>query len=94
MRIPYSLQGLLFAPAFIALMFVLKVSCPAPTGSGCFADAFVPTLFMPLAFVYEAWGQLPVVVTHEPVFILIYWCAVGLLVGFILDLWVKNDINA
>lgn len=90
MRIPYSIQGALFAPTLILLLFVLKMTCPAPTGAGCFADAFLLPMFMPLLFVYRVFGREAIVVAHEPIFILLYWMCIGLCAGMLADLYNKK----
>lgn len=87
MKIPYSIQGLFFAPALIGLVFLLKISCPAGTGEGCFADNFLLPVFMPIKFLYKIFSPYaPTLATHEPLFLLGYWGVVGLLIGLIVDL--------
>ncbi len=87
MKIPYSIQGLFFAPALIGLVFLLKVSCPVGTGEGCFADNFLSPVFMPIKFLYKIFDSIaPTLATHEPLFILGYWAVVGLLIGLVFDL--------
>lgn len=90
MRIPYSIQGTLFGPTLIALALLLKLVCPAPTGTGCFADQLAVPIFLPLIFVYKIVGE-GWVMYHELWFVLLYWAFVGLLVGLIFDLWAKNE---
>lgn len=91
MKIPYSIQGMLFAPAVIGLLFILKVTCPATTGSGCFADNFLVPVFLPLTFLYKVFAQIaPVVAHHEAWFILGYWTVVGFLVGLLCDIAFHN----
>ena len=89
-KIPYSLQGLIFAPALIGVIFILKVTCPAATGEWCFADNFVRPTFMPLKFLYQVFGtnHAPLLANHEPLFILGYWAIVGFLVGLLLELYI------
>lgn len=87
MRIPYSIQCALFAPALLLLIFVLKISCPVETGEGCFADIFLPAAFFPLAFVYQAFGELAYLAENEVWVMLVYWTVVGALLGLILDLY-------
>lgn len=90
MKVPYSVQGLFFAPAFIGLVFVLKITCPAPTGSGCFADNFLRPTFMPLNFLYKVFDKIaPTLALHEPIFILGYWAIVGFLAGLVIDLYLE-----
>ncbi|MBX4189240.1 hypothetical protein KW785_01430 [Candidatus Parcubacteria bacterium] len=88
MKVPYSLQGLLFAPVFLVLLFVLKITCPS--SSGCFADVFSAPAFIPLASVYKMFGPVEAISAHEPIFILGYWALVGLLVGLCFDIWRKG----
>jgi len=93
MRIPYSIQGLFFAPALIGLVFILKISCPAGTWEGCFADNFITPVFMPIKFFYKIFSSHPLLLAaHEPLFILGYWALVGLFIGLIFDLH-KRPIN-
>ncbi|CAN5142779.1 hypothetical protein BH11PAT3_BH11PAT3_2260 [soil metagenome] len=88
-KIPYSIQGLIFAPALIGVIFVLKVSCPNSAGDWCFADNFVRPTFMPLKFLYQVFGNYaPILANHEPLFILAYWAIVGFLAGLLLELYV------
>lgn len=89
MKIPYSIQGALFAPACAILIFILKVTCPAPSGVGCFADPFVKPLFFPVPFFYTMFGNMRVLMYHEPLFVLGYWVVVGLLVGALFDIYKK-----
>lgn len=86
------IQGLIFAPAFIGLEFVLKITCPAPTGQGCFADNFLTPTFMPLTFLYQAFAPYAhILARHEPLFILVYWAIVGFFVGLCIDLARKEE---
>lgn len=91
MKIPYSIQGALFAPALAVLVFVLKATCPAPSGVGCFADPFVRPLFFPVPFFYAAFGNMRTLMYHEALFVLGYWVVVGLLVGMIVDIWFMKN---
>jgi hypothetical protein len=88
MKLPYSIQGALFAPAFALLVFVLKLTCPE-NGVGCFADAFITPVFLPLDFIYRVFGPRSIIVAHEPLFILLYWMIVGGLIGIFFDLYKK-----
>lgn len=90
MKVPYSLQGALFAPACAALIFFLKITCPAPNGGGCFADPFISTVFMPLPFLYRVLHGYQSLVAHEPLFVLGYWLLVGLVTGLCFDIWLKS----
>ena len=85
MRIPYSIQGTLFGPAFIGLTLILKMICLAPVGTGCFADHLAIPIFLPLILVYVTFGE-GLVLAHELWFVLLYWSFVGLLIGLIFDL--------
>jgi hypothetical protein len=91
MRIPYSIQGALFAPACAVLIFVLKITCPAPSGVGCFADPFIRPLFFPVPFFYAVFGNMRTLMYHEPFFVLGYWMIVGLLVGALYDIYRKQE---
>lgn len=84
MRIPYSIQGVLFGPIFIGLSIFLKALCPSAAGAGCFADHLAVPIFFPLTFIYKVLGELPV--QYELWVLLLYWSLVGFLVGFIFDL--------
>jgi hypothetical protein len=91
MKIPYSIQGFFFAPAVVGLLFFLKVTCPAETGYGCFADNFLVPIFIPLTFIYKVFDPVAhVVAHHEAWFILGYWAVVGLLVGCMADLLIAK----
>lgn len=85
MRFPHFIQGALFGPVLIGLALILKVACPAPAGAGCFADYLAMPIFLPLTFVYQVFGQ-ELVLSHELVFILLYWSMIGFLIGLIFDL--------
>jgi hypothetical protein len=92
MRVPYSIQGFLFAPAVVSLIFILKITCPAATGYGCFADNFLPIVFIPLTFLYKIFGQVaPTLAQHEPLFVLGYWALIGLFSGLVVDLWKAKE---
>ena len=94
-RIPLSIQGLLFAPALIGIIFVLKITCPAPTGEGCFADNFLTPTFMPLNFLYKVFDKVaPTLALHEPLFILGYWALVGFLAGLTIDIFLSMKKNS
>ncbi|MDB5194201.1 MAG: hypothetical protein JWN50_215 [Parcubacteria group bacterium] len=93
MKVPYSIQGALFAPACAVLIFVLKITCPAPNGVGCFADPFITPLFFPLPFFYRVFGNMHALVYHEPWFVLGYWTLVGLVAGACVDIW-KKETNS
>ncbi len=85
MRLPYSVQGAFFAPAFIGLVLILKVTCPVPTGSGCLTDHLAVLVFFPLNLVYKIFGQTPIL-SYELLLVLLYWMIIGFLVGLIFDL--------
>ncbi len=85
MRIPYALQGMVFAPVLIGLIFVLKAFCPDSAGEMCFADQFAVPIFLPLIALYKIFGSSLVIAGSEFLFILVYWSLVGALLGFILD---------
>lgn len=90
-RLPYALQGLLFVPALIALIFVLKAFCPESSGEGCFADYFATPIFLPLVIIYKLFGGNSAALGQEFLFILLYWAAIGFLLGFILDLYTRRS---
>ncbi len=90
MKVPYALQGALFAPAFIGLLFILKITCPA--SGGCFSDHFAGLIFMPVAFVYKVLGGNTFLTARESLLILLYWAIVGLLVGYIFDLLRPEEV--
>ena len=86
MKVPYSIQGALFAPVFAILVFFLKLSCPAGQ-VGCFADLFLKPVFMPLPFIDQVLGsRYSFIQVHEPFVILIYWMLVGFVTGLFFDL--------
>jgi len=85
MRIPYSIQGALFGPVLIGLTLILKVACPTPAGSSCFADFLAVPIFFPLIVVYKMVGE-GWIMYHELWFVFLYWSLVGLLIGLIFDL--------
>lgn len=84
MRIPYSLQGILFGPILVGLTVILKVFCPAAAGEGCFVDSLALPVFLPLVFIYKIIGGSPT--SYELLLVIVYWSLVGLLIGLILDL--------
>ncbi len=86
MKIPYYIQGALFAPALVGILFILKITCPAGGGQGCFADPFLTPVFMPLTFIYKVFGDTSFLISHEPIFILLYWVILGLFVGMMFDI--------
>jgi hypothetical protein len=90
MKVPYAIQGMLFAPALIGLLFVLNISCPQ-SGS-CFSDHFAGIIFLPVAFVYKVFGNNTYLTTHESLLILTYWAIVGLLVGYVFDLLREDKV--
>jgi hypothetical protein len=89
MRIPYFIQGALFAPAFVGLVIILKIFCPASAGATCFADHLAVPIFLPLILVYTNFGG-NLLVIHEFWFVLVYWAVTGFLIGLILDLRVRK----
>ena len=88
MKIPYSIQGMLFMPALVSLMFLLKLTCPTPAGSGCFADTFLPSMFLPVNFLH-AFLPRDIVTYHELLLILAYWGVVGLFAGLLVDILIS-----
>lgn len=89
MRVPYAIQGMLFAPAIVGITFFLKVICPASPGAGCLSDFLAPPIFLPAVFIESVIGKSIGSYAYEVVVILLYWALIGLLVGFICDLY-KN----
>jgi hypothetical protein len=89
MKIPYSIQGLLFAPVLVGLIFLLKSFCPASAGNMCFADWFATPVFLPLIAVYKIFGHAPAASGGEVLFIFLYWALVGFVVGLIPDLYTR-----
>jgi len=85
-KIPYFVQGAFFAPALVGIIFILKITCPAGAGQGCFADPFLTPIFLPLTAVYKVFGSAPFVVAHEPAFIILYWIILGIFVGLLFDI--------
>lgn len=91
MRIPYSIQGMLFAPALVGLTFLLKAFCPASAGNDCFADVFATPVFLPLIAIYKIFGYMPASSGgQELLFILLYWALTGFVIGLIIDLFSKR----
>jgi hypothetical protein len=90
MRLPYALQGIIFAPLFVGLIFVLKSFCPESAGEMCFADFFAVPLFLPLIAVYKVFGYIPGPNGQEVLFLILYWALVGFLIGFILDQYTRQ----
>lgn len=86
MKIPYYIQGAFFAPTLIGILFLLKITCPAGAGQGCFADPFLAPVFMPLTVLYKIFGNASILISYEPLFVLIYWILVGVFVGLLFDL--------
>ncbi len=91
MKLPYSIQGMLFAPVLIALVFLLKAFCPASAGDACFADWFATPVFLPLIAIYKVFGKMPGASNgQELLFIILYWTLTGFILGFILDLITRS----
>ena len=86
MKVPYAVQGAFFTPALIGLIFILKMTCPAGAGQGCFADPFLTPIFMPLTLIYRVFGNSSFVIVYEPVLILFYWMLIGIFIGLLFDL--------
>lgn len=86
MKVPYSIQGFLFAPTLIGLVFMLQITCPLPAGGGCFADNFTVPLFMPAVFLSSFWSGWQVFTQYELLFLVLYWSLVGFLLGLCFDL--------
>lgn len=77
---------MLFAPALVGLMFLLKAFCSATAGSSCFADYFATPIFLPLVALYRAFGKVPALNAQEVLFIFLYWAFMGFLLGLVADL--------
>lgn len=91
MKWPYALQGFIFAPAFVGLIFLLKALCPQGTGDICFADHFAVPVFMPLIALYQLFGIESSPSSQEFIFVLMYWAVVGFLIGLLIDLLTKKE---
>ena len=89
MRLPYVVWGFLLAPTFAWLMFLWKAWCPTSPSGVCLADYFSIPIFLPLITVYKVFGPNAIASNHELLLILLYWSAVGFLVGLILDLYIR-----
>lgn len=88
MKVPYSIQGALFVPALLGLIFILRVTCPeVGIEEGCFADTFATPLFMPAVFMHTVWAGESFVAQYELVFLMLYWIAVLFLLGLCFDLF-------
>lgn len=96
MRLPYSIQGMMFAPALVGLVFILKAFCPASAGAACFADYFATPIFLPLVALYRIFGKVPDLNVQEVLFVFLYWAFIGFLVGLFIDLMKpkKEDASA
>ncbi|MDQ3089984.1 MAG: hypothetical protein M3Q24_02430 [bacterium] len=91
MYVSHWLEGLVIAPIFAAVIFLLKLTCPADTGEGCFVDPFYGILFLPLPFIYKIFSSnLVLVGRHEILFILGYWAIVGFLLGLLVHVHKKE----
>ncbi len=88
-KVPYRFQGALFAPIFLALIFILKITCPTKGDGSCFADIFVPAIFFPLRGIYGFFSEVSFVYTQEPILILAYWVLIGFLGGYSTDLYLE-----
>lgn len=86
-KVPYRFQGALFAPIFLALIFILKITCPGNVDGSCFADIFVPVIFFPLRGIYGFFSEVSFVNTQEPILILFYWILIGFFAGYSVDLY-------
>jgi hypothetical protein len=94
MKVPYSIQGALFGPALIGLILALKVTCPVPTGGGCFADTFAVPLFLPSIFAHKAFSNIPAFINnYEFLIIVLYWSFIGFLVGLCVDILLKRNLE-
>ena len=93
MKVPYAVQGAFFAPALIGLIFILKATCPAGAGQGCFADPFLAPVFMPLTTIYKIFGSPSFIIVYEPVLIIFYWMIIGIFVGLLFDILRKQETN-
>jgi len=90
MRLPYSVQGLLFAPALLVLVFFLRLTCPVSTNEACFSDYFSVPAFMPLAFAEKVMRVTMGSMFYEIAFVMIYWTLIGFLVGLCFDVYKKR----
>lgn len=78
MRIPYAFQGLIAFPIIVTICFFLSI------------DSLATPIFLPLVAVYKIFGGIPASTGQELLFILLYWGALGFLLGFILDMYAKK----
>lgn len=85
MHIPNFIKGAFFGPAFIGLVFILKLTCPVSVDLGCLADYLAVPVFLPLSFAQHIMGD-NFVIAHELLFMFVYWSLVGMFIGFIFDL--------
>lgn len=91
MRIPYAVKGVVLLPAIVGLMSMLKAFCSNLDDSTCFADYFAVPIFLPLVAIYNIFGEEVVGVGNELLFVFSYWGAIGVLIGFILDLYTHRS---
>lgn len=75
MRVPFWLQGALFVPLLIALLFVVGVR------------SLLPPVFLPIVLFQSLFGGIGFVARHEMAFVFIYWAFVGALVGLCFDIF-------
>ncbi len=90
MRLPSSVQGMIFAPVLVCLFFILKAFCPESAGDSCFADQFAVPIFLPLVAIYKIFGNSSVIGGQEFLLILAYWAFVGFLVGLLVELFFSH----
>ncbi|PIQ67165.1 MAG: hypothetical protein CO184_01425 [Candidatus Zambryskibacteria bacterium CG_4_9_14_3_um_filter_40_16] len=89
---PGWFRGLIFSVFFIFLIFFLKIICPLSVG--CLSDPFFVPIFYPLVLIKFIFGvsSAEVLGRWEPIFILFFWALVGIILGYIYDIY-KNKRN-
>src|SRR5689334_21315830 len=89
MRLPYAVQGAIYAPILVVIVFVLKGFC---SGEGfCIADPLAIPIFLPLIAIYRIFGENTGVFGQEFLFVILYWGVLGFLAGFILDQYTRRS---
>lgn len=91
MKVPYFVQGTFFSFGLVGLMFLLRLTCPDNAGAGCFADHFITPVFLPSILVSSFSHYSPMLVSWEPLVILVYWGIVGFLVGLCFDIYTEGE---
>ena len=90
-KYPTALKGIFLAPVLICIFFVLKASCSEVVGESCFADRFAVPIFLPIVIIYRMFGDFAIIGNQQFLVVMLYWAAVGALIGFILDLYIGRS---